>query len=122
MVPRRFRPVPRLCVLLTDGGVVPHDHCLRQVGANRTDAGVGVVGDEALVEIKVSECIEVPGKEVINGRRVLLLVHSNPFTAIRFRTKCFMEVIAWTPSLFGRRASIMELSLYRLRQYSMLEC
>jgi hypothetical protein len=33
-----------------------------------------------------------------------------------FRTKCSTEVIAWTPSLFGRRASITELSLYHLRQ------
>ena len=35
------------------------------------------------------------------------------FTAIRFRLKCFMEVIAWTSSWFGRRASIMELSSCR---------
>jgi hypothetical protein len=46
------------------------------------------------------------------------------FTAIRFRTnlKCPTEVIAWTPSLFGHRASIMELLLYHLRQYGILEC
>ena len=31
-----------------------------------------------------------------------------------------MEVIAWTPSWFGRRASIMELSLYRQSQSGML--
>ena len=31
-----------------------------------------------------------------------------------------MEVIAWTPSWFGRRASIMELSLYRQTQFGML--
>ena len=31
-----------------------------------------------------------------------------------------MEVIAWTPSWFGRRASIVELSLYRQRQSGML--
>ncbi len=42
------------------------------------------------------------------------------FTAIRFRRKCSMEVIAWTPSWFGRRALIMELSLYRQRQSGML--
>ena len=44
------------------------------------------------------------------------------FTAIRFRRKCSMEVIAWTPSLFGRRASIMDLSSYRQRQSGMLVC
>jgi hypothetical protein len=41
-------------------------------------------------------------------------------TAIRFRRKCSMEVIALTPSLFGRRVSIMELLFYLLKQYGML--
>ena len=63
---------PRLSVLLTDGGVVPHDHGLRQVGANRTDARIGVFGDGALAEIKNSECTGVPGKEVIHVGRGLL--------------------------------------------------
>jgi len=42
------------------------------------------------------------------------------FTAIRFRQKCSTEVIEWTSSWFGRRASIMELSLCRQSQSGML--
>ena len=71
-LPCRFEPVPRLCVLLTDGGVVPHEHCLRQVGSNRTDARTGVSGDGALLEIQISVCTGVPGKEVIHVERFLL--------------------------------------------------
>ena len=71
-LPRRKEPVPRLCVLVTDGGVVPHDHGLRQVGANRTDACIVVGGDWALVEIKFSELQGVPGKEVIHVGRAAL--------------------------------------------------
>ncbi len=42
------------------------------------------------------------------------------FTAIRFRRKCSTEVIEWTPSWFGRRASTMELSLCHQSQSGML--
>jgi hypothetical protein len=44
-------------------------------------------------------CWDTPSAGVCSG-----------FTEILFRTKGCIEVIAWTPSLFGRRASIMELS------------
>ena len=43
------------------------------------------------------------------------------FTAVRFRQKCFTEVIEWTSSWFGRRASIMERSWCRQSPSGMLE-
>ena len=63
----------------------------------------------AILHCSIAWCWVTPSTRVCSG-----------YTAIHFRRKCSMEVIKWTSSWFGRRASIMELSLCRQSQSGML--
>ena len=59
----------------------------------------------AILLCSIAWCWVTPSTRVCSG-----------FTATRFQRKCSMAVIDWTSSWFGRRASIMELSLCRQSQ------